>query len=247
MKYLIIEDEPNSRLFLQDIMAHYFAEWKLLGVCSSVSESITAIQQLQPDLVMLDIEIGEGNGFDVLNAFENPEFRVIFITGYDHYSLKAIKYAALDYLLKPLNIEELRSSLLRFEQQYTGPDPRLGIARNSVAAGKPKHLVIPSGKSYLVVQFDDITHLSAEGRYVYFHLTDNSKVMASHAIGYYEQLLEGSQFIRVHKSYMVNLDKVSRIITQPALQLELQNKARVEVAIRRKEQVLSALKSGNLA
>src|SRR5262245_5994478 len=105
MKFIIVDDEPEGRLLLQDVMLRYYPNWKLLGVCSSVKEGISAIEQLKPDFVFLDVEIFGGTAFDILDAIDDPQFRVIFISAHRDYALKAIKYAALDYILKPLEIQ----------------------------------------------------------------------------------------------------------------------------------------------
>lgn len=246
MNYIIIEDEPSSRLFLQEVMMRYHSNWKLLGVCSNVSEGIEAIRTFKPDLVLLDIEIGEGTAFDILNAVEDCSFKLIFITAYEHYALKAIKYAALDYILKPIDLSELAKALAKTELEFETSNFRIQELKKNLDENEAlKSMMLPTGKGYQVIQIEEIAFIEANGQYVYIHLMDKSKILVSHSLGYYEELLKDSVFFRAHKSYIVNVAKVTRIITQTALKIELMNHVQIDLAIRRKEAFLQILKTKN--
>lgn len=247
MTYLIIEDEPSSRLFLQSVMAQYHKSWKLLGVCSAVSEGTEAIKTLNPDLVIMDIEIGEGTAFDILNSLEEFSFKIIFISAYEHYALKAIKYAALDYIMKPIDLEELDRALKKIQIENHSEDLRITEFKKYIGQDiEPKTMMLPSGKGYIVVQLDEIAFIEASGQYVYVNLMEGRKIIASHSLGYYEELLSQDNFYRVHKSFIVNISKVARIITQSSPKIELINDRIIDLAHRRKEAFLQLLKHKNI-
>ncbi len=246
MNYIIIEDEPSSRLFLQEIMLRYHSDWKLLGVCSNVSEGIEAIRTFKPDLVLLDIEIGEGTAFDILNVVEDCSFKLIFITAYEHYALKAIKYAALDYILKPIDLEELKLALDKTKSEFENSNLRIKeLKKNFNEDEIHKTLMLPTVKGYQLVQIKEIAYIEANGQYVFIHLLDKRKFLVSHSLGYYEELLKDGVFFRAHKSFIVNVTKVTRVITQNVLKIELVNNAQIDLAIRRKEAFLAVLKAKN--
>jgi two-component system LytT family response regulator len=235
MNCIIIEDEINSRLLLQQMLAKFFPDVKLLGVGGSVTEGIALLSNLNPDVVLLDIEITEGTGFDILDQLKDKNIKVIFITGYEHYALKAIKYSALDYILKPVALEELRNALAKVSEAESENSKIEVFKENIVNTSGPDQIMVPQNKGYKVIPVDSIYYLEASGPYVYIHFEDGQKILASHTLGYYEELLEDNLFFRTHKSYVVNLAKIVRIITQPTLHLQLNNDALVDLAVRRKE------------
>lgn len=245
MKFLIIDDEPNSRLFLQEVMLQYFKEWKLLGVCSGVNEGVEAIKRLRPDLVLLDIEIAEGSGFDVINAFEKPDFNIIFISAFERYALKAIKYAALDYILKPIDIEELGSALKKIRLDEDSTHRLNALRENLNSDADNKTIMFPTHKGFRLVAIDDIAYLEANGQYIYIHLIDQQKILATKSLGYYEELLGNRIFFRIHKSYIVNVSKVARVITNPTPKIELVNNLYLDLAFRRKEAFIEKLRGIN--
>jgi two-component system LytT family response regulator len=243
--YILIEDEPKSRILMQQIMHEYFPNWRMLSVCGTVSEGAESIKAFNPDLVLMDIEIGEGTAFDLLQLFDEPKFKVLFISAYEHYALKAIKFAALDYIMKPIDVEELEKVLKKFEASLQ-PDNRMKeVKLIHEAKNHIGNIMIPTGKGFHLVKLDDIAYLEATGSYVIVHLIDRTQVLATHTLGYYEDLLSEESFFRVHKSFIVNVKHVSKVLTQKTLQIELTDGRTVDLAHRRKEIFLSALKSKN--
>ncbi len=243
--YILIEDEPKSRILMQQIMNEYFPNWKLLTVCSSVSEGVEAINAFQPNLVLMDIEIGEGTAFDVLQHFEKPYFKVIFVSAYEHYALKAIKFSALDYIMKPINVSELEKVLRKFEASQE-PDLRVEQVKQFYnAKNLVSTIMVPTGKGFQLIKLDEIAYLEATGSYVFIHMLDKSQVLATHTLGYYEDLLTEESFFRVHKSFIVNINQVSKVLTQKTLQIELADGRTIDLAHRRKEPFLLALKCKN--
>lgn len=235
MNCIIIEDEINSRILLQEMLAMYLPQIKLLGVGSSVSEGVTLIDKLNPDVILLDIEITEGSGFDLLDQIKNKNAKVIFITGYEHYALKAIKYAAIDYLLKPISIEDLKAAFAKMGSTDFSGEKLSVLTSNLESKSGPEQMMVPQGKGFTVVPLQSISYLEANGPYVYIHFDDKKKILASHSLGYYEEMLDETQFFRIHKSILVNIKKIIRVITQPTLQVYLENDVSLDLAVRRKE------------
>jgi len=132
IKVVIVEDEINSQELLQSILEQHYNYIEVVGVAESVKKGIAVIKEVKPDVVFLDIEIQGGTGFDILNAIPEPSFRVIFVTGYDHYALKAIKYSALDYILKPINLEELDTAISKINIASIDQKDRLKFLQEQV-------------------------------------------------------------------------------------------------------------------
>lgn len=245
MNCIIIEDELNSRILLQQILADYCPEIKLVGVGSSVEEGVVLIDSLNPDIVLLDIEIVGGTGFDVLDRINKKNCKIIFITGYENYALKAIRYSAIDYLLKPVSIVELKEAIKKTEPQEA-ESKKINVLKESLTTGLLHQIMVPHDKGYTLIKTDNILYLEASGPYVYFHLIDENKILASHNLGYYENTLDSETFFRSHKSFIVNLSKVVRVNTQNPPSVELVSKKKVDLAFRRKEALVKKIKDINL-
>jgi two-component system LytT family response regulator len=245
MNCVIIEDELNSKVLLQEILSGYFPEVKLLGVGSSVEEGIVLLQKLNPDVVLMDIEILGGTGFDILDQLTTFRSRVIFITGYEHFALRAIKYAALDYLLKPVSIPELKDALAKIDSDAAN-DNRIQLLKENLGNSHyPEQIMVPHGKGYTLIPLKNICYIEANGQYVYINTDDGRKILATHSLGYYENLLDAASFFRIHKSYIINISKVARIITQPSPKVQLVNDTSLDLAFRRKEAFIEMFKRLN--
>jgi two-component system LytT family response regulator len=242
---VIIEDEINSRLLLQEILSVYFPDVKLLGVGSSVDEGIALIRRLSPDVILMDIEILGGSGFDILDGIDNNKGRVIFITGYEHFALKAIKYAALDYLLKPVSIPELKAAFAKVSLENQS-DNRIQFLRDNLHSGiPPEQIMVSHNKGYTLIPLKNICYLEANGPYVYINLDDGRKILAGHSLGYYEEILDKNAFFRVHKSFIISMSKVVRIITNPSPKVLLIRDISIDLAFRRKEAFIEHFKKLN--
>jgi two-component system LytT family response regulator len=245
MNCVIIEDELNSKLLLQEILSVYFPEVKLMGVGSSVEEGIALLRKLNPDVVLMDIEILGGTGFDILDNLIDSKSRIIFITGYEQFALKAIKYAALDYLLKPISVPELKAAFSKVAMDQ-GNDARLQVLKEGLNNGHtPEQIMVSHGKGYTLIPLKQICYIEANGQYVYINLEDGKKILASNSLGHYEEILDPMAFFRVHKSFIISMSKVARIITQPSPRVQLVNDIFIDLAFRRKEAFIELFKRLN--
>ena len=244
MKIVIAEDEIAARIMLKSMVEELDKKFRVVAETDTVQNAISAIQFHQPDLVLLDIELRDGNGFEVLDAFPDARFQVVFVTGYDQYAIRAFRYSALDYLLKPISRNLLKEALEK-AQLLQHPDfERIRHTRNQLQspAEQPRQLAVPDGNGFSFVSLDDIVLISTTANMVLIHLADKRQLIANHTLGYYEELLPPHQFFRAHKSHIVNLRHVVRYEAARGGNLVLSNGEKVEVAQRRKPVLLEYLK-----
>lgn len=242
-KTLIIEDEPAQRKELEWLVSRE-TSLELAGTADSVEKSIALINQTAPDLVLMDIQLTDGTAFDILHHFPQPAFRIIFITAFGHYAIKAIRFGALDYLMKPVDQQEFAQAIQRLKLQH---DPyfseRIGIMKQMGQPEKPTdmnaQICIPSIDSLQLARLDDILYLEGEGAYTKIHFRQGKKLTASKPLKHYEELLPGDFFIRPHQSYIVNRNRIDRYLKTGILVMEDQSE--VPVATRRKEYVVNLL------
>lgn len=242
IRTLIIEDEPVTRADNEQLLAQH-PDFMLVGSGGSVAEGLVLIPATRPDLVLLDICLSDGTGFDLLGAFPGFSFRVIFITAYDEHALKAIRVGALDYLLKPLDEEELARALQKVKDASHAAgvlDERLQLARQTLQnQSLPGRIALRSSQYVELVALADILYCESDGGYTTFHTADRRKIVVSRPLKDYEQLLPPPRFIRTHQSYLVNLQHVHRYNKEGFL--ELGNGSQVPVSYRKREWVISQL------
>jgi two-component system LytT family response regulator len=234
MKCIIIEDETKSREALQIMLREYFPEVKVLGAADSANEGIRLIEAYSPDVVFLDIEMKGGSGFKVVDAFPKPSFKVIFTTAYSEYAIKAIKKSALDYLLKPINIEELEEAIQKCNLQ-------INTGNKLNPSEKLRQIALPVKNGYIVVLIKDIVYCSAQRNYSYFFLANGEKMLVSKSLKEFEDLLHFSGFFRIHNSYLINLKYVKRYVNGKKSKVILANNISLEIAVRRKEAFLQSI------
>jgi len=241
---VIIEDEPNSAKLLSKMIKLYCPELTLIGRANDVATGIEIIKTKEPDLVFLDIEMPGGDGFSVLNAFEQIAFKVIFVTSHDQYAIKAIKYAALDYLMKPVNLDDLQIAVNRATQQVHMQTDNIRFLQQQLIKKKaniPK-MVISSQAGHKIINIVDIVALEAEGNYTFFTLADGHKHLASYPLSHYEEVLPANIFFRIHKSYIVNCHKVIDIDPGRTGEVKLVQNISFGIAARRKRAFLEFYK-----
>lgn len=182
---------------------------EIVAECDSVKPAYQAILQLQPQLVFLDIEMPNGNGFDLLQMFKLPTFKVIFVTAYSDYAIRAFRFAAADYLLKPVKVDELVDAVnkVRLELEKEQSNLNIQVLMESLAShnGEVHQLVIPDTKGFNVIKVNDIIMCEADGYCTHFYLSGNRKIISSKSLKHFEEMIVNQQIIRVHRSYLVNL------------------------------------------
>lgn len=242
-KAILIEDEIYSRKLLQKMLQEHCKDIEFMGAAHDVSSGIALIKKTKPDVIFLDVEMPGGSGFDILNAFESPDFKTVFVTGYDHYAIKAIKYSAVDYLLKPVSLDELKNTIERLRDFPGNQKENIRFLNETIQrqSASIDRIILSDSKKHVVIQLEDIIFIKAEGTYVTFHTNGGKKYTAINTLSYYEELLPESSFFRIHKSYLINCSKVVKIETGRVGNVHLQEGVQLPVAARRKSAFISFL------
>lgn len=215
IRAIIIDDEKSGAEVLQLLLQQNCPNVKIVAVENSADAGIKSIIELKPDLVFLDIEMPSATGFDVINATKGVDYEVVFTTAYENYAIKAFKTKAVDYLLKPIDIDELMGAVERVQDRLKGSESvsvkdMANLLNNTL--NKNKKISIPSQEGLLFVDTNDIVRLEAESNYTHVFLKDKRKITASKTLKYFEELLQNYNFCRVHSTHIINLDLIERYI-----------------------------------
>jgi len=206
---LIIDDDPFIRDLLIDKLNQYFPEIKIRDTAKNGIEGLECIERFQPDLVFLDVEMTDMTGFEMLSKLEKIDFKVIFITSYQHYAIKAIRFNALDYLLKPFDLEELKTAIKRFKS-FSNPNNISTALKNLTSKTVDEQtLILNTQQGELHLKLKDIVFIEGDRNYSYIHLTKKRKELVSKTLSHLEELLEDKGFFRCHKSYLINKSHIA--------------------------------------
>lgn len=244
---VIVEDEKRTSDVLLRMLNDYCPDIEVVAQAMNVEEGIEKINQLKPNLVFLDVMMPDGSGFDVLERVKGHDFQVIFTTATDKFAIKAIKYSALDYLLKPIDPEELQAAVKKAEQQPVldpeGKNKEVLVenVKSKSTAGYNK-ITLPTGSAYEIVSVSDILHCEAQDNYTRVYLKDGKKYLVSGTLKHYEELLADHDFARIHHSHLVNMQHVMRFVKDDGGHVILTDGSEVEVSRRKKEEFLKRLK-----
>jgi two-component system LytT family response regulator len=217
----------------------------VVAKADNMMNAFIEITNHKPDLVFLDIEMPNGNAFDLLERFKEINFNIIFVTAYDHYAIKAIKFSAIDYILKPVDPEELVNAVSRFESQHENKqslDKKFKTLLSNVKPeNKLKKVGIPDGDGLIFINLADIIRCDSDGNYTYFILTSGKKIIVSRTLGEYEQMFMDDNFFRVHRSHLINLEHVKKYIKGEGGYVIMSDNSQVEVSRRNKNEFLEKL------
>jgi len=244
---IIVDDEKGCRDSLEMLLKE-FSQINLVAIVDSIGLAQDAISNLNPQLVFLDIEMPGGTGFELLEKISPINFDIIFTTAYDQYAIKAIKYSALDYLLKPIDPNELTKTITRFQSKKH--DQNLinnkfkTLLNNISSESSHQKIAIPDGEGLNFVKITDIIRFQSEGSYTYMHTTDKLKpTLISKPIGDYQEMLINESFIRIHRSHLVNLQHVAKYIKGEGGYVIMSDDSQAEVSRRKKVEFIGALSS----
>ncbi|MDP4149629.1 MAG: LytTR family DNA-binding domain-containing protein [Bacteroidota bacterium] len=244
LKAVIIDDELRGRQALLQKLRDYCPEVDVVGEATTGLEGIEEIKKHQPNVVFLDIEMPRMDGFDMLRHIDNKEFHIIFTTAYDQYAIKAIKYAAFDYLLKPVDIDELKACIGRLTNQASNQMARklVALEENLRPAVKLHKIAIPTLEGLSFFNLADIIRLEAQSNYTCLYFTDQPRVLASRTLKEFEELLPGDLFFRAHHSHIINLHYIKKYVKGEGGQIEMKDGAFVDLARRKKEEFLKLIR-----
>tara|TARA_R110001583_G_scaffold69696_1_gene197561 strand:+ start:3035 stop:3790 length:756 start_codon:yes stop_codon:yes gene_type:complete len=243
---IIIDDELNAREFLQKLVVRYFPKKiVVLEICDSVIMGVQAIKKHKPDLVFLDIQMPNENGFSLFKHFDKINFEVIFTTAYKDYAIDAIRHAALDYLLKPINYVDLLSTIKRFEEtkQTLSQQEKISLLLENVNGDVSSYnkIALPTHNGYELIKLNAIMYCNSDSNYCKVVCNDGTEFMLAKTLKFIEELIHCDLFFRIHKSYLVNLNAIVKFDKGDELLITLTNGEQLPVSVRKKEQFLNVL------
>jgi len=242
VKTIIIDDEAKARKAIANILGKFAGEVSIVAEADGVKSGLDAIQQHKPDLVLLDIRLSDGTGFDLLKQLGNVDFKVIFITAYDKFAIQAFKFTALDYILKPINPSELIFAIEKVRDyiQKENLNLKLNILLSNREKEK-KQIVLKTTDSLNVVNIQEIIRCEADGNYTCFHFTTGKKLLVSKTLKDFDELLSDFGFFRVHNAHLINLHYLERCDRAKGGLAFMKDNSSVPVALSRKQQLLEVI------
>ncbi len=246
IKAVIVDDEKNNRITLNKLIEKFCPQVTILAECDSVDAAISAIEKTPADVVFLDVEMPGKNGFELLAHYNyHCPFEVIFTTAYSHYAVKAFRLSAIDYLLKPVDPEELiravhRASIKKAEEIK---NKQFEILEHKIVNKElsHKHLAISTLEGIYFATLEEIIHVDADSSYTKIYLTSGDMIMSSKPLKHFEELLEDYDFVRVHQSHIINLQHIRKYIRGDGGQVVMTNGTEIEVSRRKKDDLLSRI------
>jgi len=243
---IIIDNELNSREFLQKLITKHFSEKiTVVATCDSVDTGVQAIHKYAPELVFVDIQMPNQNGFKLFSHFETTNFEVIFTTAFKDYAIDAIKYSALDYLLKPINYIDLLAAIKRFEERkinFINQKKTEALLENLGSNNNSfNKIALPTHNGYELIKLNNIVYCQSESNYCKIICSDGGELLISKTLKHVEELIENNLFIRIHKSYLVNLNYVINYDKTADLKVTLSTGIQLPVSVRRKEHFLNRI------
>jgi two-component system LytT family response regulator len=251
---LIVDDEKEACINLQFLLEKHFKnEINILGSVHSTKEAERAINELKPNTLFLDIEMPNENAFQFLERLERIDFEIIFITAYDEYAIKAFKLNAVDYILKPINVDDLINSIQRLKDRITynkiltfNADAYHSLAKEIILKEAPKQIILRNNTSFDIIPILDVIYIKAMGGYSQIYFKKNQaiqKTLMSNPISFYEEMLPNNKFYRVHRSFLINSGYIKKIHKNETPELELNDSTIIPIGRRRYSGLLQFLKS----
>jgi two-component system LytT family response regulator len=241
---IIVDDELKSRESLKILIEDFCEGVTVAALCQNIAEALEAIDKHKPDVVFLDIQLQRETGFDLLNKLKNVDFEVIFTTAFSEYAIKAFKYSAIDYLLKPIDIEELKLALSKVDRRKgQGVSERLQQLLHNLRSGTSDNykLALPTADGLVFVKVSEILYCQASSNYTEIFLTENRKYIVSRTLKEYEDMLAEQNFYRIHHSYLINLNEIKKYVRGEGGYVIMNNDKSLDVSKRKKEGFLSRI------
>jgi two-component system LytT family response regulator len=246
LRAIIVDDEPKSLENLKILAEEFIKNVSVVAVCKNVREALVAVKTHHPDIVFLDIQMQNESGFDLLSKIDEIDFEVIFVTAYSEFAIKAFKFSAIDYLLKPIDIEELRAAVRKVEEKRTGRVAgRLKVLHDNLLGfgGDTSKIALPSAEGLIFIMVNEIFYCEASSNYTIFYTAGNKQYVVSKTLGEYEDLLLDHDFFRIHHSYLVNLNVIKKYVKGEGGYVILNNDVSLNVSKRKRGDFLNRLSS----
>jgi two-component system LytT family response regulator len=242
IKAIIIDDEAKARRMMEALINEYCPDVEIVAIAEDVPSGVIAINQYQPDVLFLDVEMPGYTGFQLLDFFREVHFEIIFTTAHSDYALQAFQVSAIDFLLKPIQISELIKAVEKLKKMQGLQEERLNTLKENFKDSSIRKLALPISEGLIFVEVSDILYLEADGAYTTFHLAGGKKVVVSKKIKEYEGALNvENNFFRTHRSYIINLKKIKQYIKQDGGYILLENDSQIPLARERKDEFIEAI------
>jgi two-component system, LytTR family, response regulator len=236
IKAILVDDEMKSRLTLQKLLESYCPEISVAGSCGDIGEAYDLVKNSRPDVLFLDIEMAGSTGFDLVEKFDAPEFHIIFVTAHSQYAVKAFKFSATDYLMKPVDVDELKTAVKKVKDRLSETKEKQDLPK--------KMLLLRTSESGIYVDPAEIVHLEADGSYTIISMQNGEKHYLSQNIGTYESQLDAGIFVRIHKSHIINLKHLKKANQYEGF-AEMTDGRRLNISRRNKDHFFKLLKKNN--
>jgi two-component system LytT family response regulator len=239
---ILVDDYPQALKLLENDIKIHHPEIEIIGTAKSVVEAAKLLQKIQPDILFLDIMLGDGTGFDILEIIPNLKSKVIFVTASDAFALRAFKFSAIDYILKPYSKEDLKSAIHKAISQLQPSKEQLNVLKKAIGLPKEKlnKISLHTQDKIIVVDIVNIIRCKSDNNYTTFHFLDGSKILVSKTLKFYADILKELNFLRVHQSHLVNIKYIKEFIKSDGGYLLLKDKSTVPVSVRKRNEVLKA-------
>ncbi|RZS99667.1 LytR/AlgR family response regulator transcription factor [Aquimarina brevivitae] len=240
---VIVEDMPDALQLLKSDLEANHPDLKIINTAQSVVEAAKTLRNEQPDILFLDIMLGDGTGFDILEIFPDLKSKIIFVTASDEFAIRAFRFAAIDYVLKPYSSQELSEAISRAKEQIQPNRERLSILKDTLTSPeqKPDKISLHTLDKIIIVNLDDIIRCESDSNNTIFYLKDGQKVFVTKTLKYFADMLKNYQFLRVHQSHLVNLQCISAFIKSDGGYLLLKNGENIPVSVRKKTEIIEIL------
>lgn len=245
MKAVIIDDEAHHRDYLKSLLAEYCPHVQLLAEADGVEAGLQLLRTHHPDLLLLDVEMQDGTGFDLLQKIQPVDFHVVFTTAHQHFALQAFRFSALDYLLKPIEAELLVAAVSKAAETKKASDMQVKLTallgNIQSMSTQPKKMVLKDSDNIHLVAVSDIIRLEADSNYTIFHLADQRRILVSKTMKDYERMLEDHFFFRCHQSHMINLHYLQRIGKRDGGSVIMKDNTELPLSSRKRETLIALL------
>lgn len=245
IKAIIVDDELSAGEVIQTLVTAFTDEIKICSICLNIRDAVQDIYKYMPDVLFLDVELADGSGFEILEKFSDLHARVVFVTAYEHYALKAIKYSAFDYILKPIIPDEMNQVLNKVlaEIKKSAPFPDSQALLQYLKGSQSKKIAVPNRNGFQYFSIDDIILIEGDGSYTKMHLADDKCILVSKIIKDFEAALANKGFLRVHKSFLVNTAHITELRREDSGYLVMSNGKKISISPRDKEDIIYKLKA----
>lgn len=245
IKAIIIDDEERARILLKGMIKEFVEELEVLAECPDLPTGIKAIKKFTPDIVFLDIEMPGHSGLELLDFFNENEvnFDIIFVTAYNQYAIKAFKLSAIDYLLKPVEIDELQESIKRYKNKQKKQQIDYQVLKENFNSPMNEKIAIPVGNAIKFIELKNIIYLKADSSYSELYFEDGTKLVVSRTLKNFEEVLTGENgFLRCHKSYLVSINSIVEYVKSDGGYVVLKNGANLTISPEKTSELLDMLK-----